>query len=178
MQFGRDVIPGLVEHGADGGLGFAQQFRDAFDNILIGLFGFDDQQHHVHEAGKPGGGAGLVDGRHVENNVVVFAGLELGHQRRKLLGQVGRQQVAVGLLGGGIEIGFDQRALFLGFQDFIQAVAKFALVKLLGRSWSPLMLTSSTLPSPVSESEAASPAAMLLTPAPWPQLVTATSFGL
>ena len=40
------------------------------------------------------------------------------------------------------------------------------------------MSTNSTLPSPVSDSEAARPAAMELTPAPRLALVTATSFGL
>ena len=40
------------------------------------------------------------------------------------------------------------------------------------------MSTSSTLPSPVSESDAASPIAIVVTPAPRLALVTATSFGL
>ena len=40
------------------------------------------------------------------------------------------------------------------------------------------MSTNSTLPSPVSESEAANPVAIVVTPAPRLALVTATSFGL
>src|SRR6476660_8812852 len=55
----------------------------AFYHITIGLLRFYHHQNLVHQRGQTNGWTGLVNWRHIENDVVEIAGLEVWHQREE-----------------------------------------------------------------------------------------------
>src|ERR1043166_8231522 len=128
-----DVGFAFVQNNAEVGLGFGKQIGGPFDDVAVGFFRFDDEEHDVHKLRQPGSGADLTDRRHVENDVVVVAGLELWHQVLEALGKHPRQVVAVAGFGNDIQIVLDEGGVALAeFQSVIQTAVEIALIKMMG----------------------------------------------
>ena len=113
----RNVLPGFVEDCTDSGAGLDQSVFRELDGFAIGLFGFNHEQHHIHETGDAGGGAGLADRRQIEDDVIEITRLELGEQAGKTPGQDTGQVPGARIFVDDIQVFLDQGVLLVSFSS-------------------------------------------------------------
>lgn len=80
------MVAGFVKDTRDIGLAF-DQFRIApFEAITAGIFSIQHEKNLVHQAGHGERPAGLINGRHIKDDIIVIARLEFREQLEQLHG--------------------------------------------------------------------------------------------
>src|SRR5579859_3428670 len=110
---------GLVQYDTHVGFRSRQQCGCLLRDSQVSLLRFEDEDHDVHKSRQPRRNAGLADGWHVENDVIVITGLELRHQTGELSGQIASSTITVRSLGHDEKVVLDLGADGI-MQSFVQ----------------------------------------------------------